>query len=451
MKNRIPTYTITDAEQIKKYAEDIADLYKSEKDKRGKLEAEIKKREEVEKNLIRANNKIESLLSSIVSILIGVSTRDKIIHWNHFAENVFGISSADVVDHYFTQCGIDWQWDRICEGISQCIIEQRPVFLDDIYFRRIDGTNGFLGIKVNPIMDYMNNLDGFLLFGADITERKILETQLLQAQKLESIGQLAAGVAHEINTPVQYVTDNTFFLEDSCSEISGILLKNKELMNAFKNEKVKDAIIGELFKIIEDVDLDYLINEIPKAIAQSKEGLQRIAKIVASMKQFSHPGTEYKMDANINNVLESVITMSRNEWKYVADLKTDFDESLPMVKCHSDDLSQVFLNIIVNAAHAIEEVIKDDSDKEGTIFVSTGKVGDSVEIRIKDTGCGIPESIQSRIFDPFFTTKDVGKGTGQGLALSHSIIVNKHGGSISINSENGKGAEFIIRLPIEGD
>jgi signal transduction histidine kinase len=194
-----------------------------------------------------------------------------------------------------------------------------------------------------------------------------------------------------------------------------------------------------------------LQKQIPRAIQQSQEGNKRVASIVLAMKQFSHPESAEKTRVDLNAAIASTITVSRNEWKYVADLITEFDAGLSGVNCLPGELNQVILNIIVNAAHAIADVVKDGSEGKGKITVTTRQDGDWAEIRIGDTGTGIPEKVRSRVFDPFFTTKGVGKGTGQGLAIARNVIVDKHGGTLTFETETGKGTTFIIRLPIEGD
>lgn len=199
---------------------------------------------------------------------------------------------------------------------------------------------------------------------------------------------------------------------------------------------------------MERADLGYLRQEIPKAIEQSLEGIERISKIVRAMKEFSHPGADEKTSIDLNGSIESTITVARNEWKYVADMETDFDPSLPLVPCLPGEFNQVILNIIVNAAHAIAAKTGGEPERKGTIFVSTRVRDGWAEVRIRDTGTGIREEIRSRIFDPFFTTKEVGKGTGQGLAISHSVIVEKHGGTIGFETETGIGTTFIVRLPL---
>jgi signal transduction histidine kinase len=188
--------------------------------------------------------------------------------------------------------------------------------------------------------------------------------------------------------------------------------------------------------------------EVPQAIQQSLQGIGRVTTIVRAMKEFSHPGSEEKSDTDLNRAIETTITVARNEWKYVAEVVTDFDPALPLVRCLPGEINQVILNLIVNAAHAIADVVENNGKSKGTITIRTRSQGDRVEIRVSDTGTGIPETIRAKIFDPFFTTKGVGKGTGQGLAIAHSVIVDKHGGTISCETEVGKGTTFVIRLPL---
>jgi PAS domain S-box-containing protein len=282
----------------------------------------------------------------------------------------------------------------------------------------------------------------------DITERKQMEVQLRQAQKLESVGQQAAGIAHEINTPTQFVGDNIQFLQDAVGDIFAVLDAYASLKTACREGAVTPELIEAVDEAIERADLEYLQEDMPRAIEQSMEGVQRVAKIVRAMKEFSHPDSGEKAQTDLNKAIESTVTVARNEWKYVADLVTDFDPSLPLVMCVPGDFNQVMLNLIVNASHAIAEMMGKDGEQKGTITIRTRKEGDWAEIRVQDTGTGIPEEARSRIFDPFFTTKEVGKGTGQGLAISYNVIANKHGGTISFDTELGRGTTFIVRLPI---
>lgn len=284
----------------------------------------------------------------------------------------------------------------------------------------------------------------------DINERKALQGQLLQAQKLESVGQLAAGIAHEINTPTQYIGDNVRFLKDAFQDLKSLLSEYEQTLHTASNGALSSAAIQELAAAVKRADPAYLLDEIPKAIDQTLEGVSRVAKIVGAMKEFSHPGSKEKSPQNLNHAIENTITVARNEWKYVADMATEFDPDLPPIPCLLDEFNQVILNLIVNAAHAIGDVVNKGGPQKGKIKVQTSNCIAWAEIRVQDTGSGIPKSVQSRIFDPFFTTKAIGKGTGQGLAIARSVIVDKHGGSIHFETEEGKGTTFIIRLPSDG-
>jgi two-component system NtrC family sensor kinase len=305
-----------------------------------------------------------------------------------------------------------------------------------------------------PMFSASGALLGYVGSVEDITarkcienERNVIEVQLRHAQKLEAIGQLAAGIAHEINTPTQYIGDNTRFVRDAFGDFGKLLEKYEALLEACRRQAVSPQAIAELDAARQAADLDYLIGEVPKAIQQSLEGVERVATIVRAMKEFSHPGNAQKTAVDLNHAIDSTITVARNEWKYVAELVTQFDPALPPVPCLAGEFNQVILNLIINATHAIADVIGDASKGKGTITVSTRRCGEWAEIRIQDTGAGIPEKIRGRIFEPFFTTKGVGKGTGQGLAISHSVVVDKHGGTIAFETEVGKGTTFIIRLP----
>lgn len=282
-------------------------------------------------------------------------------------------------------------------------------------------------------------------FAHDITERRALEGQLRQAQKLEGIGQLAAGIAHEINTPIQFVADNVTFLRDSWISAHQLVRRYRiEIRNA--ERLLPPGIVADLKEAERKCDLDFIVAEVPHAIDHALDGAQRVAKIVRAMKEFSHPDSGEKTATDLNKAIESTITVARNEWKYVAQVATELDENLPAVVCYPGDINQVILNLLVNAAHAIKEKMKEG--EMGQITVCTRMRDEVVQISITDNGAGIPESIRTRVFDPFFTTKEVGKGTGQGLSLAHTVVVKKHSGKIWFESEIGRGTTFFIELPI---
>jgi signal transduction histidine kinase len=315
---------------------------------------------------------------------------------------------------------------------------------------RKDGSKIWIAASARAV-----HVDGALVryegMSEDITERKLLREQLLQAQKLESVGQLAAGIAHEINTPTQYIGDNVRFLKDAFQDFKTLLTNYDRLLQAAKSNTLSCETLQEIESAVERTDATYLLEEIPKAIEQTVEGVTRVAKLVAAMKEFSHPGTAEKTPLDLNHAIESTLTVARNEWKYVADLETDYDSSLPRVSCLPGEFNQVILNLVVNAAHAIADTIGKEGSGKGRITVKTRHCPEWAEIQIRDTGSGIPEKVRARVFDPFFTTKEIGKGTGQGLAIAHSVIVDKHGGTIHFETEVGKGTTFIVRLPHDGE
>jgi signal transduction histidine kinase len=296
----------------------------------------------------------------------------------------------------------------------------------------------------------MRNSQGvvFYTFIHDITHRKQLQTQLVHAQKMESVGQLAAGIAHEINTPTQFAGDNLCFLKDAFDDLDDVFA----CMDAGRSMPAELVPSRELWQSLasagDSADLAYLRVEIPKAIAQSLDGVQRIAAITRAMKEFSHPGTVAMASIDLHRAIENTVIVCTNEWKYVAEVVTEFDPAITTVDCLPGELNQVILNLIVNAAQAIAEVIDRYPDGKGQITVCTRKIDDWAEISVSDNGPGIPEEVRQRVFDPFFTTKEVGKGTGQGLAIAHAVIVDKHQGTIQLKSEVGHGTTFIVRIPL---
>ena len=275
-----------------------------------------------------------------------------------------------------------------------------------------------------------------------VEQRQRLEVALLdlksaQSQKLLAIGQLAAGIAHEINTPTQFVSDNAAFLETAFQKLHAVI----ESLRPFA-ERDPDAQ-----QVLARARLDYLGAQVPRALAQSFEGLDRIKRIVMAMKEFSHPSAGVKAPVAVDDAIRTTIEVARNEWKYVADVETDFDPELEPVPCLRDELNQALLNLIVNAAHAIGDATDGGRTGKGLIKITTRKNGAWADIAVADTGSGIAPEIRHRVFEPYFTTKPVGQGTGQGLAIVYSVVVDKHGGRISLDSELGVGTTFLIELP----
>jgi signal transduction histidine kinase len=274
-----------------------------------------------------------------------------------------------------------------------------------------------------------------------LRELQMAQAELTQAHKLSAIGQLAAGVAHEINTPIQYVGDNVAFLERVFAHLLPVVEAATQLVagDASALERLREKLTKVKFARI--------AAQVPRALEQSLEGIARVSKIVGAMKAFSHPSGGEKAEIDLRHAIQSTVTIARNEWKYVADVELDVPDDLPPLFCLGDELNQVILNLVVNAAHAIADVVGDASGGRGSIRIAARSDDAWCEIRISDTGSGIPVAARSKIFDPFFTTKGVGKGTGQGLAIAYNVVVDKHGGTITFETELGRGTAFIVRIP----
>ncbi|XXJ18217.1 PAS domain S-box protein [Desulfovibrio caledoniensis] len=347
------------------------------------------------------------------------------------------LASGEHKDEFFAN-----MWDTITSG---------KVWKGRIVNRRKDGERYTLESSIGPIRNHAGELIGFVGLGRDISQQLVVESQLRQSQKLESIGELAAGIAHEINTPTQYVTSNLQFLHDSCGTYSKAVERCRELVlfvrehpDLFPDEGFRERAEAAL----DEEEMTYLAEDVPAALEESEAGLKRIAEIVRSIKQLAHPGELAKAFHDLNEIVQNAITVSTNEWKYVASMDFTPDETLAPVFCLKGEVGQVVLNLIVNAAHAIESRIK-GSEGQGTITIRTRSEGEFAVLEVNDTGTGMSKEVAAKAFDPFFTTKEVGKGTGQGLAISHNVVVGMHGGRIEIDTVEGEGTTFTVRLPFE--
>jgi PAS domain S-box-containing protein len=411
---------------------------------------DITRRHHAEQALHSAHQRMAQLLQAIPSLLIGLDAQHTVVWWNTTAETLLGRRAPDVVGQPLVACRLPWQDGLLLQGLATCQETGEAVRLEDIAFRYADGTQGYLGLSISCVPASQVGDLHLLLMGQDVTRRRQLESQLARAQKLEAIGQLAAGIAHEINTPTQYIGDNIRFLQEAFADLRALLAHATALRQATRAGTLPPALLRQLESAAATLDLEYLAEEIPQAIQQSLEGIERVTKIVQAMKEFSHPGTDHKIPIDLNRAIESTVTVARNEWKYVAEVALDLDPSLPLVPCLPDDINQVVLNLIVNAAHAIADVIEAHGTEKGCITLKTCQEQDGIVLSIRDTGSGIPAAIRDRIFDPFFTTKDVGKGTGQGLAIAYDVIVRKHSGTITFDTVEGEGTTFLVRLPLAG-
>ncbi len=410
------------------------------------------------KSLERKLVQLESIVNDSTSIALLIECSQ---NWPiaFISENVFqfGYTAMELYDGKVSFFDLIHKEDRerirtdyesmVSEGIREMVREYRITTRSGIV-RWIEDRRKLLR---NPL-GRITHLQGIL---TDITRRKLdeekhklMDVQLRQAQKLEAIGQLAAGIAHEINTPIQFIGDNIRFLHDVCEQIGPLMNVLSDFKSAPTQVKAGPEMINRITGAVEPMDVDFLRQEMPEAISQTSDGVRRISEIVRAMKEFSHPGAAGYSLIDINHTLENAVTVSRNEWKYVADIETDLDSSLPLVPCLATQLNQAILNILVNAAQAIGESVNKGKSERGKIGISTRKSQDFVTIQISDTGPGIPDKIRERVFEPFFTTKDVGKGTGQGLTIAYDVVTRLHHGKLGFESKTGEGTTFTIQLPL---
>jgi len=440
---------------------------------------DITKRLEWQEQLNKKTNETEIVKNKLAfqkialeehSIVIIIDNKENVINVNRKCLQTSSYDETELIGENF--------FDYIIEDKQQLKTEINDV-LNTI--RRGDIWNGTLCVKgknnsifwmqstITPFFNKDAEIYQYAIVSTDISEHLQLQKTLklrnkeiekaheelnashlitLHSEKLASVGQLAAGIAHEINTPIQFVGDNTRFLQESFEDLINLVNTYEELAKSVRDNDVEKSLANKALSLSDEIEVDYLAEEVPNAITQTLDGVDRVSTIVRSMKDFSHPGSDSLENIDLNHSIKSTINVSRNEWKYCAQMHTYFDPELTTVSCFPGELNQVILNMIVNAAHAIE-AIRSDSDPLGSITIKTRSHDDNVEIQISDTGNGMPDDIKKHIFEPFFTTKGVGKGTGQGLAIAYSVIVDKHKGKINVDSEPGKGTTFTMLLPKE--
>lgn len=420
-----------------------------------KIVREIKAREEAERlletkslELFHAREFAESnlrMLKETLAIMQDgfaiLGMESELVFWNvavlkHFSipaeEKVKGLSIAEIVA-YANPVQVRRDHDLIITAPEQIIEAIEDEGLVEVTAR--DGR--ILMIKSEPLSSM-----GRPINIRDLTNRRQLEQQLMAANKQEALGTLAGGIAHEINTPTQYISDNLRFLRDGFEDM-GSAFEAVSALNGTAEERAE-----ALQEIGDQFDIEFLREEVPRAIDQALEGAGQIANIVNAVRLYSHPSGEKREPANIVDLINSAAVISRNEWKYVSTLDFEPPANLPLVPIRSDGIKQVFLNLIVNAAQAIAEHRDSTAELQDMIRITLRAHASVLEIDIEDTGPGVPKDMIERIFDPFFTTKAPGKGTGQGLAICQRIIVEEHQGDFTYHHSSLGGAGFRITLPL---
>jgi PAS domain S-box-containing protein len=409
---------------------------------------DISQRKEAEQMLSRSEQTLRRLVEGFKEeyFFYGHRPDGQFTYVSPSIASVLGYSPEEFMTHYreYLTAGV---LDENATPHAGLLPKGDRQSLHMLEIRHRDGSPRWLEISEVPILDGGKEVrvEGI---AHDITHRRVVEIELSQARKLEAVGQLAAGIAHEINTPIQYVGDSINFLKDAFDGLGQLIPRYRETIRGIE-ECGREVAMAELRQLEEDLDLEYVLANVDGAFTRCFDGIARVSGIVRVMKDFAHPDEHEKSPADINRALEGTLTIARNEYKYVADVELALGD-IPPVVCHAGEMNQVFLNLIVNAGHAISDVVGESGDR-GVIRVSTRREGASVCIEIADTGSGIPESIRERVFEPFFTTKAVGKGSGQGLAIARSIVVDKHHGALTFETATGRGTIFRVRLPIERD
>lgn len=380
---------------------------------------------------------LQDIIMSFPSMIIGVDAEGHVVLMNTYASTLLELKADHDAGRTLKDVGLPIEWERLAT--------QRPGIgseghrLDDIPVVRSSGETCYLGITIYWYPEEVGEIR-MLLLGADITERRKLDALSLQNLKLESVGQLASGIAHEINTPLQFIGDNLDFLGEFINR----------MFTSAGGGMLCDLVAGRANPTaIADLNIAYLSHEVPQALLQSKDGVERITRIVRAMKSFSHPDTDIPSLINLNECMKDVVTIAHGQCKHAADVVMDFDTNLGPVLCHPGGISQVVLNLIINATHAIESANRGHG-AIGRITIATRQKPDAVELTVTDSGSGIPVHVQRRIFDPFFTTKPLGVGTGQGLFIARRIVERGHGGTIRFETEVGKGTRFVVTLPANG-
>ncbi len=386
------------------------------------------------------------ILENVTDLIAVVDEKGKRIYNSPSYRAVLGFEPHELQQtHAFAQIHPDDE-----ATVQRAVADARQTGRGELVIYRMRHKNGAwrtLESCAGVVRGAEGKLAYFVIVARDITERREVELKHQLGQKLESIGRLAAGIAHEINTPTQFITDNTRFLTEAFQQFAVVLNQVRAgsgSVGAGAEPKPGVPVLSAEAM----AELDYLLTEVPRALQQNLDGLTRVARIVQSLKEFSHPNSPDKAAVDLNRAIETAIAVCRHEWKYVADVVTELDGNLPPVPCVLDEFNQVMLNLLVNAAHTVGEALKARQEQRGTITVRTRVEGDAAVIEVADTGMGIPPEVGARVFEPFFTTKEVGKGTGQGLSLVHAVVVKHHGGSIDFSSNVGRGTTFQIRLPL---
>jgi PAS domain S-box-containing protein len=389
-----------------------------------------------------AESERDGFFRLIPDLLCIIDTKMRLVQVNPGWTRLLGYGDFELIGRTFTDLVHPEDLEHTLGECRQLLVDGSKAGVE-IRFRHLDG--GWRWLSWAATVDRSRGLT--FAIARDITAKRELQRELAQAQKLEAVGQLASGVAHEINTPMQFIGDNVQFSLDAFADLERWVAEAQQVLTRASLPPAERAALDSLALA---TDLPYQLAELPRALGEARDGVRRVAELVQALKEFAHADQPEMHPADINEALERTLVLTRGNLKHVALVEADL-EPLPPVRCHVGLLNQAFLNLLVNAGHAIE----DGQRKGGRRGLGLVKVATRldeqglVEVRISDSGCGIPLAVRERIFEPFFTTKEVGRGSGQGLPLVRSVVVDRHGGQVTFESEVDVGTTFIIRLPVE--
>jgi len=399
------------------------------------------------RQLHTSQNLFSLILDNTHDVIVVTDTEGKRVYSSPAHQRLLGFSAEEIAGMTPLSIVHPDEIEEVRE-VARRVMETAQRELVTMRCRHKDGSYLHFEASLNAVKDDSGHPVYLVITARDITERYKKEMQTRLNQKLESIGLLAAGIAHEINTPTQFISDNTRFLIEAFEKFDRLIGGYRATLRTAEAQGLLGAELAQLRELEEKCELDYYKGEVPRTLEQSLEGLGRVSKIVRSLKEFSHPGSPNRTPLDLNHAIENAIVVCRHEWKYVAEVVTDLDPTLPLVPCLADEFNQAILNLLINAGHAVADTRVPGKEVNGKITVKTSQSDGWAIISISDTGVGIPEAIHDRIFEPFFTTKALGKGTGQGLPIVRSVIVGKHQGKVSFTTEVGKGTTFTLHLPL---
>jgi two-component system, NtrC family, sensor kinase len=414
-----------------------ASLDKSNQD----LIAEIATRHEVEAAKSRSEQLFRSIAENSADLIAVVDQSGHRIYNNPTYERLLGYTREELKETISFQQIHPEDRPRVTQA-AQLALETGIGHIVEYRMQRKDGTYVSLESHGSFIRDSHGEIEAFVISARDVSDRRTA----MQTEKLSAIGQLAAGVAHELNTPVQYISDNITFLSDAWKKVDEVMALATAAVHAPVASSSLPSAAPPGAALPED--WGWLRQEVPKAIAQSIEGIRRMSKILGAMRRFSHTGGGERELVDLNEALDATLTVAQNHIKHIADVQTAYQPNLPLVECYCDEMNQVFLNLIVNASHAIRDASTQPSRERGKLVIRTRQIDQDVQIEVEDNGTGIPVSARPRVFDPFYTTKQVGEGTGQGLAICYQIVAQKHHGRIWFDTEINKGTTFFVRIPL---